>query len=141
MMVVPHLPEYGTVSVHVVDGDFPSCYSYDVSDDTHQNHRIALKDSFGLKGEISIYNEKLLGWYGKLRSLQLPVLPIPEFGEIFLDLVTAMRAEESRRYDPSGLDDFPKGVSDRVQVLVTAELRDMPSSGVQFRSKGCASDF
>ena len=129
MVVVPHLPEYGTVSVHIVDGDFPSCYSYDVSDDTHLNHRIALKDSFGLNGEISIYNERLLGWYGKLKSLQFPVLPIPEFSEIFSDLVKAMSAEESRRYDPSGLDDFLKGVSDKVQVLVTAELRDMPSSG------------
>ena len=39
MLITPHLPEYGTVSVHIVHGDFPNCYSYDVSDETHQNHR------------------------------------------------------------------------------------------------------
>ena len=129
MVIVPHLPEYGTVSVHVVDGDFPNCYSYDVSDDTHQNHRIVLKDSFGLGGEISIYNEKLLAWYGKLKSLRLPVLPIPEFGEIFSDVVTAVRAEGACRYDPSELDDFLNRVSQVVRGVVTQELLSMPPSG------------
>ena len=129
ILVVPHIPEYGTVSVHIVDGDFPGCYSYDVSDDTHQNHRIALKCSFGLKGEISIYYTTLLAWRAKLQWLRLPVLAIPDFSEAFSDVVTAMRSDPSRRFGPSKLDDFLTRVSHSIEDIVTKELRSMPSSG------------
>ena len=129
ILVVPHIPEYGKVSVHIVDGDFPDCYSYDVSDDTHQNHRIAFKDSYGLKSEISIYNEKLLAWRAKLQWLRLPVLARPDFSEAFSDIVTRMKSDPSLSFGPSELDDFLNDVSDRIKEVVTRKLRSMPSSG------------
>ena len=129
LLVVPHLPEYGTVSLHVVDGDFPGCYCYDASDDTHQNHRIELKCSYGLKSEISIYNEKLLAWRAKLQWLRLPVLARPDFSEAFSDIVTRMKSDPSLSLGPSKLDDFLNGVSDRIKEVVTKKLRSMPSSG------------
>ena len=129
ILVVPRIPEYGTVSVHIVDGDFPDCYGYDVSDDTHQNHRIALKDSFGLMSEISIGHVTLLAWRAKLQWLRLPVLAIPDFSEAFSDVVTAMRSDPSRRFRPSELDDFLTRVSHSIEDIVTEELRSMPSSG------------
>lgn len=57
------------------------------------------------------------------------MLPIPEFGEIFWDVVTAMKAEESRRYGPSKLDNFLNRVSNEVKGVVTKQLLGMPPSG------------
>ena len=60
----------------------------------------------------------------------LPVLPIPEFGEIFSDVVTAMKAtKEPCHYDPSELDDFLNRISHVVKDIVTQELLGMPPSG------------
>ncbi len=81
LLATPHLPERGKVSVHAVDGDFPACYHYEQSDEDHLNHRIRVKHSYGLDGNISIYNSALSAWYAKLQWLRLPVLPIPEHAE------------------------------------------------------------
>lgn len=129
MLITPHLPEYGTVSVHIVHGDFPNCYSYDVSDETHQNHRIALKCSFGLKGEISIDYVTLLAWRAKLQWLRLPVLEIPDFNEAFSDVVSKMKSDPSLRFGPSELNEFLISVYGKVKKVVTDELRNMPPSG------------
>ncbi len=129
MLVVPHLPEYGKVSVHIVKGDFPSCYHYDASDDTYQNHRISLKDSFGLQGEISIYNEGLLDWYAKLAWLRYPVLAIPQFEKNFSDVIKKMQADPSKSFDPSGLSDFLNKCSKQVGEVLTEKLRGMPAAG------------
>ena len=129
ILVVPHIPNYGSVSVHIVDGDFPGCYSYDPSDVTHQNHRIAIKDSFGLNGEISIYHVTLLAWRAKLQWLRFPVLAIPDFSDVFSDVVTKMRFEPSRSFGPSELGEFLIEVSEKVKEVVTKELRNMPAAG------------
>ncbi len=42
--VVPHLPENGKVSVHVVDGTFPNCYVYLGSDSWHLNNQIVASE-------------------------------------------------------------------------------------------------
>ena len=128
-LVMPHLPEYGTVSVHIVDGDFPSCYNYDPSDDTHQSHRIALKDSFGLEGEISIDHVTLLAWRARLQWLRFPVLAIPDFSEAFSDIVTKISSGSSLSFSPSKLDEFLTGVFEKVKKVMTEELRNMPPSG------------
>lgn len=136
MLVVPHLPNYGTVSVHIIDGDFPGRYCYDESDVTHLNHRIALKCSFGLEGEISIYNEELFAWYAKLKSWQYPVVAIPQFYETFSHIVEELRSDESRRFDPSELNDFLNNCFERIEDVLTKQLRSMPAAGgaVSFES-------
>ena len=129
LLVTPHLPEYGRVSVHIVDGDFPSCYYYDPSDDTHQSHRIGLKDSFGLAGEISIDHVTLLPWRAKLQWLRFPVLAIPDFNEAFSDIIKRMASDPSRSFGPSKLNEFLTGVFEKVKKVMTEELRNMPPSG------------
>ena len=89
VLVTPHLPEYGQVSIHFVNGNFPDCYNYVPGDDSYLNHRISLHRSVGLDREISMRNLILLPWYAKLQALRLPVLPNPEFEGIFLDIVHA----------------------------------------------------
>lgn len=129
LLVMPHLPAPGTVSIHIVDGDYPACYEYDESDDTHQNHRIKIRDSFGLGGQFSIYGTELVRYRTKLRALQLPVLPIPDFLNTFLEIVEAARANPGHRVDVSDLDDFLNEVSNEINNLVTDRLRDMPTHG------------
>ena len=129
MLIVPHLPKNGTVSVHIIDGDFPHCYRYDGLDSVHLNHRIALKSSFGLKGEISIDHVTLLAWHRKLRALRLPVLAIPDFSEAFSDIVTKLNSDPSLSFGPSELIEFLNRVFESVKDLVTKELRSIPSTG------------
>lgn len=129
ILVVPHLPEYGTVSIHIVNGDFPDCYCYDEFDDTHQNHRIELESSFGLNGRVSIYNEELFAWYARLKSWQYPVVEIPQFDETFSHIVEVLRADELRHFNPSGLNDFLNNCFERIENVLTEKLRSMPASG------------
>ena len=135
MLVMPHLPEFGKVSVHIVDGDYPNCYRYETADDTHQNHRIKINDSFGLDGEFDIYSTELLEYRASLRSLQLPVLPIRYFFEVFSDIVKANRSDPSHRIVKSELEEFLNGVVyDGIKNVVTEKLRSMPAlgSGISF---------
>ena len=129
MLVMPHLPEYGKVSIHIVDGDYPSCYRYETADDTDQNHRIKIKDSFGLHGEFSIYGTELLEYRASLRSLQFPVLPIPYFFDIFSNIVKANRSSQSYRIDESKMEGFLNNIYKEIKNVVTKKLRYMPASG------------
>ena len=129
MLVVPHLPKYGTVSVHIIEGDFPDCYCYNESDDTHLNHRISLKSSFGLNGEISIYYHTLTAWLAKLRWLRYPVLPIPQFDKTFLDIVSQMRTDESPHFEPSEWSGFLNDCFNLVKDTLTDQLRSIAPSG------------
>lgn len=129
ILVTPHLPKDGTVSIHIVNGHFRHCYSYDESDGTHLNHRIALKCSFGLNGEISIYHHTLTVWLAKLRWLRYPVLPIPQFNETFLDIVSQMRTDEPPHFEPSKWSDFLNDCFNQIKGILTKELRSIPPSG------------
>ncbi len=130
ILVLPHLPEYGVVSLHIVDGNFPSCYEYDPSDSTDQNHRIKVKRSFGMNGEISVWNVDLAPYHAKLRWLRLPVLPMPQF-TIFEKLVKEMSAESAgqAQYGPSELNDFLYNMARSVGDKATEKMREMPASG------------
>ena len=72
VLVTPHLPEYGQVSIHFVNGNFPDCYNYVPGDDSYLNHRISLLRSVGLDREISMRNLILLPWYAKLVATASP---------------------------------------------------------------------
>lgn len=129
VLVTPHLPEDGMVSIHIVNGNFPDCYFYNETDGTHLNHRIALRDSFGLNGEISIYYHTLTAWLAKLRWLRYPVLPIPQFNETFLDIVNQMMADEPPHFEPSEWSDFLNDCFDQTKDILTEKLRSIPPSG------------
>ena len=129
VLVTPHLPEYGRVSIHFVKGNFPECYSYVPDDSSHQNHRISLQKSVGLYREISIKNLMLLPWYTQLGALRLPVLPISDFAGIFFNIVHAMDADPARKYPTSELDEFFTDLKVRVVSIVAARLGEIPPAG------------
>ena len=129
ILVTPHLPAYGQVSIHFVRGAFPDCYCCDSDDDSHLNHRIRLKDSLGFNGEISIYNERLLPWRAALRWLRLPVLPIPDFLGLFSKIVDETATDPSHYFPASGLDDLITGFGRKLKnEQVTSWLRGLPPS-------------
>ncbi len=96
ILVTPHLPEYGKVSLHIVEGDFPACYDYLEHDDAHLNHRIKIRKSYGIEGSISIDNFELAHWRSKLQSLRLPILPIKQQNEpIFQEIIRRIEKEHA----------------------------------------------
>ncbi|KPL00793.1 MAG: hypothetical protein AMJ91_03215 [candidate division Zixibacteria bacterium SM23_73_3] len=106
IIVTPHLPENGKVSIHIVDGNFPECYDYLEKDPYHLNNRFKIKKSYGLDGNISIYNVGLASWYGKLQWLRLPVLPIEEFEASFEKIIQELEKKPDARFEVSELDEY-----------------------------------
>ena len=129
ILVTPHLPENGRVSVHIVDGDFPNCYSYLDSDDFHLNNQIRVKASYGLNGNISIYNKLLAPWYGKLQWLRLPVLPIEELGGIFRQIITELDSSPATTYSLSKIDEYLDSLTIGLLGVLRGNLEEIsPSS-------------
>jgi hypothetical protein len=106
LLVTPHLPDHGKVSIHVVAGDFPKCYDYRKDDTTHQNHRIRLKESYGSDGSISIHNILLVPWYAKLSWLRLPIMDIARFDASFQSIIQELRVRPDARFEVSKLDEY-----------------------------------
>lgn len=131
ILIVPHLPEYGKVSIQVVADDFPACYQYVSGDDTHQNHRIKIERSYGLDGEVSIYNLGLARWYGKLQWLRLPFLPIPQFAADFQDIIGQLERIPGCRLVASKLSDFIKQLRAQVMGRLKEELQQMRASSAE----------
>jgi hypothetical protein len=128
VLVVPHLPEYGKVSIHVVADDFPACYAYVQGDETHQNHRIKLQRSYGLDGEVSIHNLALARWYGKLQWLRLPFLPIPQFEADFQHIASQLEQAPGCRLEASKLSEYIDRLRARVMGQLRAELQEIKAS-------------
>ncbi|WP_165350749.1 restriction endonuclease [Ectobacillus funiculus] len=106
ILVTPHFPENGTVSIHIVDGNYPSCYVYNPEDDTHLNHVIKVKKSYGLNGNISIYNHRLASWYGKLQWLRLPILPIEQFESKFKEIIYELEENAAATFNLSYIEEY-----------------------------------
>ena len=137
-LVVPHLPQNGKVSVHVVDGDFPECYSYMSSDPAHLNHRIKIKASYGLDGQVSIYDSRLAPWYGKLQWMRLPVLPKNEYRGIFSDIIGTLEREPDTEFRRSELGDYLAQITERMLVVLHGELKELsPSNSAISFEKVC----
>lgn len=123
LIATPHLPERGKVSIHVVDGDFPACYRYDPAGNDHLNHRILVKRSYGIEGNISIYNTVLSAWYAKLQWLRLPVLPIPEHEDAFQSVIRQLDNSPNMTFAVSPLEEHLSGLQDRVLESLKIDLR------------------
>ena len=128
LIVTPHLPKEGRLSIHIVKGDFPNCYRYDKNDDSHQNHRILVKQSIGLGNEINIYNKDLIRYRTALRRLQYPVLEIPEFGEFF-DIVEKFPRDPNKRSDASSLEQYLANLVNDITAALTENLRNIWPAG------------
>lgn len=135
-LVVPQMPEDGKVSIHVVAQDYPACYDYIVDDDTDQNHRITISESFGMSGEVSVQTLMLSRWYAKLRWMRLPVLPIPQFSALFREVVTELTNDSAVRLDKSELADYLGKLKNVLLDKIASELSTINPSGsaVSFES-------
>ncbi len=129
LIVTPHLPHYNSVSIHIVEGDFPNCYRYDENDDTHQNHRILVNQSIGLDNEINLLNADLIGYRTALRHLQYPVLAIPQFEDLFLEIVQNFADDPDQRRDASSLEQYLADLVDDVIAVLTENLRNIWPAG------------
>ncbi len=134
LLVTPHLPEQGRVSIHVVDGDFPKCYAFRGGDGLHLNHGIRVRDSVGLDGSISIYNVHLASWYGRLSWLRLPVLRIPQYEPEFHVVLAKSRAGEA--LGQSGLEDYLVKLKSEILASLMAHLDkiDPSRSAISFEA-------
>jgi hypothetical protein len=128
LLVVPHLPGHDKVSIHVVADDFPTCYQYVPGDENHQNHRIKIERSYGLDGEVSIYNVRLARWYGKLQWLRLPLLPIPQFEADFRNIIGQLEQTPGHSLEASKLSDYIKDMGCRVMDQLKKELRGISAN-------------
>ncbi len=137
VLVVPHLPKKGKVSVHIVDGNFPGCYDYLESDPTHLNHRVRIKKSYGLDGEIDNHNVRLASWSSKLRARRLPILPLDEgAGAVFFEIMRQLDADPSYSLPLSKLDEY---LNERTQCLLKvlgSALENISPSGSRISFEG-----
>ena len=128
LLVVPHLPEQGKVSIHVVADDFPACYEYVSGDKTHQNHRIKIERSYGLDGNVSIHNLGLAHWCGKLPWFRLPIFPIPQFEAEFQYVIGQLEKTPGRSLEASKLSDYIEHLRQGVMEHLRLDLQQIRAS-------------
>lgn len=129
ILVTPHVPEDGKASIHIVDGDFPDCYEYSREDATHLNHRIRIKRSYGLDGQISASNDHMTAWKAKLPWMRLPVYPAGQFESSFVTIIDLLNSEPDRQLRTSDLDSFLMRVAGDVLRHIDDELQSIAPSG------------
>jgi hypothetical protein len=128
LIVTPHLPANGKVSIHVINGDFPECYAYLDGDEDHLNNRFKIKRSYGLEGNIDIHNVKLARWYGKLQWLCLPILPIQQFEADFNEMIEELRKRPDEEIRPGVLQDYLEKLTKETVELLRKSLNSINAS-------------
>lgn len=129
IIIVPHIPVDGTFSIHVVDGDFPNCYNYLENDDTHLNHTIKLRESYGLEGNLSLYNAHIAAWKGKLQWMRLPILPINKFKSDFDELINELRDDPEKAFQKSDLQEYLEKLQNESLDFIKNSLEKISPSG------------
>jgi len=131
LIVTPHLPENGKVSIHVINGDFPECYAFLNDDEDHLNNRFKIKRSYGLDGNIDIHNVRLARWYGKLQWLRLPVLPIQQFEADFDEIIEDLKKRPDEQIRAGGLQDYLEKLTQDALELLRKSLNSISASGAE----------
>ena len=136
LLVTPHLPEHGKVSIHIIDGDWDDCYDYLECDDTHLNNRIRIRESYGLDGNIDARNARLSRWRGKLQWLRYPVIPIERWEEDFKSVIRMLAPDPNATLRQSDLDEYLELLTSDVLSLIRERLYEvMPSgTGISFEA-------
>lgn len=130
LLVIPHLPAHGKVSIHVIADDFPKCYNY-VVDKDHQNHLLSIEKSYGLDGSISIYHLGLTSWYGKLQWLRLPILPIPQHEVAFCNIIDEIEKSPTIKFEPSLLAEYLNSLREELIHKLNSKLQEIKPSGAE----------
>ncbi len=128
IIITPHLPEDGKLSIHIVDGDFNECYIYKDEDDNYLNNNVKIKKSYGLEGNISIDNYLLTSWRGKLQWLRLPVLPMPQYENVFRKLIIDLDDNPKVFFPKSSLNEYLENIVEKLLNEVKQELRQINSN-------------
>jgi Holliday junction resolvase-like predicted endonuclease len=129
LLVTPNLPENGDVSIHVVEGDFPECYTYREDDETHLNHCIRVSASYGLDRPISASNEQVAAWKAKLPWMRYPVLPRPQYEDDFQQIIQKRDKDPQAKLDASPLMEFLERLQTQFLEKVREKLGSIAPSG------------
>jgi hypothetical protein len=128
MLLIPHLPENGLVTIVIVDSDYPSCYKWKTGQPNHLNHGIRVKKVYGLNGNISMYNHMLVEWYGKLTGLRLPVLALSNMDETAQELINILEADPEARIEKSSMNDYLSDQTNRLIDTLLSQLQQLSPS-------------
>jgi Restriction endonuclease len=128
ILLVPHFPENGLLMIAVVDEDYPGCYNWTVGQPRHLNHGIKVKKVYGLHGEISMYNQRLVEWYGKLSGLRLPIIALNGLEETVSEMVTLLEADPDVRFGKSSMDDYLADQTDKMLDSLLDQLQRLSPS-------------
>jgi hypothetical protein len=128
VLLVPHFPENGLVTIAVVDGDYPGCYEWTVGQPRHLNHGIRVKKVYGLQGEISMYNQRLVEWYGKLSGLRLPIITLNGLDDTISEMVTLLESDPDQRFGKSSMDDYLADQTDKMLDSLLNQLQRLSPS-------------
>lgn len=128
ILVIPHMPDYDHFMIMKVSGDFPKCYSFDKEDenDTHLNNRIYVKDIRGLNGELNISNEFIISWRSKLAWMRLPVYPLRNYEDLFLNLFEILSDKDRKSLSESSLDTIlTKSMKDPLDKFINCFAKEI----------------
>jgi hypothetical protein len=128
-IVVPHLPVNNKFSIFIVDGDYEDCYFYNDSDEKHLNHTIRIKESYGVDGNLSMYNSLIAPWKGKLQWMRLPILPINQYKTEFQQLLNELRDNSNLEFGKSSLQEHLENIHTETLKFLTKKLQKMSPSG------------
>ena len=103
ILMIPNLPEAGKFIVGVAEKD---PYRHDKEDDSHLNHRIKLKEIYGLDGKLDMKNEKVSEWYAKLWGMRLPIYPNYHHHECIENLLEGLRTGKIKELEISELEEY-----------------------------------
>jgi hypothetical protein len=128
VLLVPHFPENGLVTFAVVDGDYPGCYEWTEGHPHHLNHGIKVKEMYGFQGEISMYNQRLVEWYGKLSGLRLPIIALNELEDTISEMVKLLESDPPQRFGKSSMDDYLADQTDKMLESLLNQLQRLSPS-------------
>jgi hypothetical protein len=128
VLLVPHFPENGLVTIAVVGGDYPLCYEWTEGQPHHLNHGIKVKKVYGLLGEISMYNQRLVEWYGKLSGLRLPIITLNGMGDTISEMLTLLESDPDTKFGKSSMDDYLADQTDKMLDSLLNQLQHLSPS-------------
>ncbi|TFD97071.1 restriction endonuclease [Jeotgalibacillus sp. R-1-5s-1] len=106
ILIVPHFPSDGCMSILVVEGNYPNNYTWQPGQVRDLNHGIKIKEAYGLNGTISIYHYLLVKWYGKLSGMRLPITEMRQMDDIVHKLLGILRQDPDHQFEKSTMTDY-----------------------------------
>ena len=126
ILMIPNLPEAGKFIVGLAEKD---PYRHDKEDNSHLNHRIKLKEIYGLDGKLDMKNEKVSEWYAKLWVMRLPIYPNYHHHDCIENLLEGLRSGEIKELEASALEEYLGSKLDKYVKEMKEDLLKAPLTG------------